>query len=159
MAKITEEQFVSIIESLRLQTRKDVEYASAMEDVLKIEGISCYDNSMLFKSIISLLQVHFPKTNNHCPIEHYCFELNFGKIGEEELITIEDLWHGLIKTPLTSTHPLIDDDSQDYALSNPLRISRNTHVQVKDNSDIHNAHLLSDETIFTVNMKASLNKK
>ena len=113
MAKITEEQFVSIIESLRLQTRKDVEYASAMEDVLKVEGVSCYDNSMLFKSIISLLQVYFPKTNNHCPIEHYCFELNFGKIGEQELITAEDLWYELVNhAPLTSTHSLIDDNSQ-----------------------------------------------
>lgn len=113
MIGITQEQFVSIIEALRLQTIKDVEYASAMEGVLKVDGISCYDNSMLFKSIISLLQIHFPKTNNHCPIEHYCFELNFGKIGEQELITVEDLWHELVKaTPLTSTHSLIDDNSQ-----------------------------------------------
>lgn len=122
MSKITEDVFVSAIEAIRLQTRKDIEHASALEDVFKVQGMSCYDNALLFKTIISVLQVHFPRVEGFCAIEHYCFELNFGKLGEEEVISIEDLWHQLTKKePITSTHSLIDDNSQDdgiYSKSN-----------------------------------------
>jgi hypothetical protein len=36
---------------------------------------------------IKLLQVHFPK-DDFCEIEHYCYAMNFGKIGENALITV-----------------------------------------------------------------------
>lgn len=112
MSKITEEVFVSAIEAVRLQTKKDIEYASALEDIFKLQGMSCYDNALLVKTTISLLQVHFPRVDGFCAIEHYCFELNFGKVGEDELITIEDLWHELTKKDLTSTHPFMDNHSR-----------------------------------------------
>jgi hypothetical protein len=48
----------------------------------------------LLERFIKLLQVHFPKKDDFCEIEH-CYAMNFGKIGENALITVEDLWDRL----------------------------------------------------------------
>lgn len=117
MAILTLEVFTSVIESIRLQIEKDKDASFNLEKALKLdEGTVClYDNELLIKSLIKLLQVHFPKKGDHCDIEHYMFDMNFGKIGEEELITIEHLWLYLNQPPIVSTHPLIDEVSlEDY---------------------------------------------
>lgn len=94
MRMITKELFITTIEMLRLQFQYDIEQAQALSIALKVveENIPTYNNNSLFKAIISLLQVYFPKKDGFCMIEHYCFEMNFGKLGEQELITIDDLW-------------------------------------------------------------------
>lgn len=133
MVNLTFEEFSSIIESIRLQFHKDKEYALNLSIALNIDScnVSLYDNSLLVKSLLSLLQLQFPKKDSFCEIEHYMFEMNFGKNGNDELITVEDLWYQLnkdnfpdavaeytnredvcfhAKNVLTSTHPLIGDD-------------------------------------------------
>lgn len=132
MSKITEEVFVSAIEAIRLQTRKDIDHASALEDVFKTEGVSCYDNALLFKTIIELLQVDFPRAEGFCAIEHYCFELNFGKVGEDELITIGDLWHELTKKNLTSTHPFMDDHSRLFSSREEMEVFHSETNSITD---------------------------
>jgi hypothetical protein len=94
MGIITEEIFTNAIETLRLQFQYDIQQAQALSIALKVveDNIPTYDNSRLVKSIISLLQIHFPKQDGFCMIEHYCFNMNFGKVGDKELITIENLW-------------------------------------------------------------------
>ena len=108
MALITQEAFTALIEAVRLQTLKDRSNAITMGEVFNTDGINPYDNSILIKAIVSYLQLHFPKHHGLCEIEHYLFDMNFGKVGEEELVTIDDLWYELNKQPLVSTHPLID---------------------------------------------------
>lgn len=73
---ISKEQFVSVIESMRLQHHKDKEYAD-MNDVRQ------YDNSKLYRSLIDLLRIFFPGRAGFCHIENYCFLEDFGKFGEE----------------------------------------------------------------------------
>ena len=130
MGLITQEAFTALIEAVRLQTLKDRTNAITLGEVFNTDGINPYDNSILIKAIVSHLQLYFPKKDNHCEIEHYMFDMNFGKCGDKELITIEDLWFrlnnqkGLDKviswqntnieafegrSPLVSTHSLIDE--------------------------------------------------
>jgi len=100
MGMITKKMFVHTILTLRLQFQYDIEQAQALSVALKVveENIPTYNNNPLIKAIISLLQLHFPKdSNGFCRIEHYCFELNFGKVGDQELITTDDLWFELNK--------------------------------------------------------------
>lgn len=95
MGMITEEIFINTIETLRLQFQYDIQQAQALSIALKVvdDNIPTYNNSPLVRSIISLLQIHFPKdSNGFCMIEHFCFNMNFGKVGDQELITIENLW-------------------------------------------------------------------
>jgi hypothetical protein len=130
--------FIDSIEAIRLQMAYDTAKAEAMSNVLNIDEVTIplYDNSMLIKAIINLLRVSFPKdATGFCEIDHYCFDMNFGKISEEEVITPEDLWNRLSdeksnkslveissymseynpvcqdsQPMIVSTHPLIDDN-------------------------------------------------
>lgn len=99
MGMITKELFISTIETLRLQFHYDIQQAQTLSAALNVveENIPTYNNTSLIKSIISLLQVHFPPKKGFCIIEHYCFEMNFGKIGESLLITVENLWYEVNK--------------------------------------------------------------
>ena len=97
MVLLTREHFVSTIDAIRMQLHKDYAYADAVSSLFNTDSIGPYDNSLLVKQLISLLQMYFPRDKEgFCDIEHYCFELNFGKCGEQEFITAEDLYRRLI---------------------------------------------------------------
>lgn len=112
MVNLSFEIFSSIIESIRLQIIKDREHTEKLSAALNIDicNVSLYDNSLLVKSLLSILHLQFPKKDSLCDIEHYMFDLNFGKVGEQDLITLEDLWFQLHNKSMVSTHPLIDDN-------------------------------------------------
>lgn len=97
MNTLTKELFISTIESLQEQVCKDIAASNAISQVFDTDAV--YDNSLLVKALIKLLQVYFPKDENgFCEIEHYCFDMNFGKIQDQELITAEDLWDRINET-------------------------------------------------------------
>lgn len=81
---IDKETFCEVIEKLRQQ--------------IHFNKSNCLKhNRFLIESIMILLRVHFPKDkDDFCHIEHYCFHLDFGKLGNELLITTEDLYDELI---------------------------------------------------------------
>ncbi|MBC7845536.1 MAG: hypothetical protein H7Y10_03490 [Flavobacterium sp.] len=94
MSLLTKELFISTIDSLQGQVSRDIAASNAISQVFDTDAV--YDNSLLVTAMIKLLQLHFPKdANGFCEIEHYCFDMNFGKIQGEELITSEDLWDRL----------------------------------------------------------------
>lgn len=94
MNQLTKEIFISTIDSLQAQVSRDIDASNAISQVFDTDAV--YDNSLLVKAVIKLLQVHFPKDDKgFCEIEHYCFDMNFGKIQGEELVTAEDLWDRL----------------------------------------------------------------
>ena len=113
--------FIESIEAIRLQMAYDFTKAEAMAEVLNVKdgSVPVHDNSLLIKTVIKLLRESFPvDTNGFCEISHYCFDMNFGKIAEEDFITPEDLWDRLNADKVywekqfedvVSTHPLIDD--------------------------------------------------
>ena len=135
MNLLPKEIFISTLDCLREQTLKDIDASNAISKVFATDAV--YDNSLLIRATIKLLQVFFPKgENGFCEIEHYCFDMNFGKIDGRDLITSEDLWDRLDRIEvvdsayykqypltikesfkgvlypinMTSTHPLIDDN-------------------------------------------------
>lgn len=112
MGILFKEVFISAVESIREQMQQDNKHAASIAEIFNTDGINTYDNSKLVKTAISLLQVQFPRDKEgFCEIEHYCFDMNFGKIGNDILVTPEDLWDRLHneKEAIVSTHPLIDD--------------------------------------------------
>lgn len=100
MNQITKEIFISTIDSLQAQVSRDINASNAISQVFDTDAV--YDNSLLVKAVIKLLQIHFPKDDKgFCEIEHYCFDMNFGKIQGEELVTAEDLWDRLTEIKIS----------------------------------------------------------
>ena len=81
MNLLPKEIFISTLDCLREQTLKDIDASIAISKVFATDAV--YDNSLLIRATIKLLQVFFPKDENgFCEIEHYCFYMNFGMIQE-----------------------------------------------------------------------------
>ena len=76
---IEKEIFVQAIESMMVQYAEDKKNSEIIGEMFGSETFNLYDNSKLYRQIIDLLSLWFSKED----IEHYCFVLNFGKIGEE----------------------------------------------------------------------------
>lgn len=96
---ISKELFISTIDSLRTQISGDKLNSELIEQIFPGSKVNAYDNSPTIKALILLLQVWFPRDaeNGFCEIEHYCFELDFGRWNKNEVVTAENLWDQLIK--------------------------------------------------------------
>lgn len=93
---ITLQKFSSTIVVIEKQMLTDKRNSSFIEKVFPHSIINVYDNSELIKSIIGLLQEWFPRDENgFCNIEHYCYDLNFGKLNGEDVLSIENLYFKL----------------------------------------------------------------
>jgi hypothetical protein len=94
MKSLSKDHFISAIKSMQLQKSKDIDNSNAISKVFNTDAV--YDNDVLVLELIKFLQMFFPKDENgFCEIEHYCFDMNFGKVSDQELITPEDLWDRL----------------------------------------------------------------
>ena len=144
MVLLTREHFVSTIDAIRMQLHKDYAYADAVSSLFNTDSIGPYDNSLLIKQLISLLQMYFPRDKEgFCDIEHYCFELNFGKCGEQEFITAEDLYCRLIsKEDIAESKDLKPNISVNF--SKELR----TVVDALGNEHLVSAYPLIDDYPF-----------
>lgn len=79
---ITKEHFVGVINSLHEQYVKDKQRSEAMSEIFNCES-GFYDNSALVNAIFSFLHEVFPKDDDgHSELLHYCYECNFGKVGD-----------------------------------------------------------------------------
>lgn len=80
---ITKEHFVSVLDALQEQYLLDKKNADVLGLMFKTEVDGAYDNSLLSNAILGLLREYFPKEDGHCEIEHWAYQLQFGKYGEE----------------------------------------------------------------------------
>ena len=87
---IPKENFVFALTAIQEQLAKDKRSAELIAEALEIDEFVLYDNSLLIKQIINLLSIWFDKED----LEHYIFDLNFGRIGEE-VTTIEEFYEQL----------------------------------------------------------------
>jgi len=76
---ISKELFVETIEVIQQQMAHDKKSSELMAEAFKIDEFALYDNSLLIKQIINLLSIWFDKSD----LEHYIFDLNFGKPSSE----------------------------------------------------------------------------
>lgn len=87
--------FCSVIENLRQQMYLDQKFGENIQEMFGSGSRCSYNDNLLVRSIMSLLQIHFPKDEDgFCKIEFYCDFLDFGK-GADEIITAEDLYYSL----------------------------------------------------------------
>jgi len=94
MQIIEKEIFCLAIEAMREQIAKDKLNSSLIQEVFPVNEEFMYDNSLLIKQIINLLSIWFDKSE----LEHYCFEMNFGKpSSESNWETPEMLYDRLVK--------------------------------------------------------------
>ena len=95
---ISKELFIATIEAIRSQVNYDKINGELIEGMFPGSQVTGYGNHTMFKTLISLLQVWFPRDeNNHCEIEHYCFVIDFGRWDKNEVVTVENLWDQLTK--------------------------------------------------------------
>ena len=76
---IKKKQFVSAIESIRLQKYEDNKNAELLQEAFSINEFPIFQNEKLVNAIIDLLSIWFDKEE----LTHYCFICNFGKSGPE----------------------------------------------------------------------------
>jgi hypothetical protein len=76
---IEKKQFVSAIESIRLQKYEDNKNAELLQEAFSINEFPIFQNEKLVNAIIDLLSIWFDKEE----LIHYCFICNFGKTGLE----------------------------------------------------------------------------
>lgn len=88
--------FCTVIENLRQQMYLDRKNGEMIQEMFGSGSRCSYNDNLLVKSLMSLLQIHFPKDDDgFCRIEFYCDFLDFGK-GSEEIVTAEELYDTLI---------------------------------------------------------------
>jgi len=88
--------FCEVIENLRQQMYLDRKHGESISEMFGIPIKCSYNDGFLVKSIMKLLQVHFPKTDDgFCRIEFYVDFLEFGK-GSDEVIEASELYDTLI---------------------------------------------------------------
>lgn len=93
---ITKEIFVGAIDSIRKQMASDKLNSTVLGDMFPGSELASYDNSLLIRGIIDLLRLWFPKDENgFCELEHYCFDLDFGR-GQENIETTEMFYDRLV---------------------------------------------------------------
>lgn len=90
--------FCTVIENLRQQLYLDRRYGECIQEMFGADKRCTYNDSLLVKSIMSLLHIHFPKDeDDFCEIEHYCFVIEFGKADNQEVLSAEDFYDHLTK--------------------------------------------------------------
>lgn len=93
---ISKKDFCTAIENLRIQVVVDKLNSTAIMEALGIKETIVFDNAILFKTVLMLLQRDFPRdSDGFCEIEHYCFFIEFGREGFEAIISPEDLYDRL----------------------------------------------------------------
>jgi len=91
---INKEDFCLAITSIKEQVSKDKTNSTLLQEVFSINEEFIYDNSLLIKQIINLLSIWFDKED----LEHYCFDLNFGKQSiDGDFETVEQFYDRLTK--------------------------------------------------------------
>jgi hypothetical protein len=95
---ISQELFVKVIQSIQLQLAEDKKNSELVAEAFGATDFSLYDNHKLINSIIDLLEVYFDPKFFREEITFFCFQLNFGKLAnDEDFESIEQLYCRLAK--------------------------------------------------------------
>ncbi|MDO6737070.1 hypothetical protein Q4548_04270 [Wenyingzhuangia sp. 2_MG-2023] len=90
---LTKEVFVDIITTIKNQHDYDLFKSEKLSEILNCDT-TIYDNSRLINSFFKILHQKFPPGKDFCSIQHFCYELDFGR-RLEPTKTIEQLWEEL----------------------------------------------------------------
>jgi len=76
---ISQEQFTSAIDSMRLQKYDDKKNGQLLQEAFSMNEFPIFHNDKLVNTIIDLLSIWFDREE----LINYCIHCNFGKIGPE----------------------------------------------------------------------------
>ena len=94
---ISKELFTQIIENLRQQVYLDKKHGDAIAEMFGVKSQCSYNDNLLVRSILDLLQVYFPKLDGFCRIEFFIDFLEFGRTTENsDEVTASELYDTLI---------------------------------------------------------------
>lgn len=88
--------FCEVIELLKQQIHVDTVSADSISEMFGVVQKIRYNNKNAIDAIMLLLRIYFPKKDDFCKIEFYCFILDFGKDGNT-FMTPEELYDSLIQ--------------------------------------------------------------
>lgn len=115
--KLEKTLFVAIIESMREQHYYDLKCSESISEIFGIESSGLYNNSKYLVSLMSLLRLHFPVSEDgFCEIEHYCHVLDFGKLGEA-YESPESLYDRLVSIENKKREEIYNSSYASYMLS------------------------------------------
>lgn len=84
--------FTSIIETIQTQLNSDNDYAKNLGEALGVE-INPYNNSLLVNLLVDVIGSWFEnKTDVISKVNHFMYDMNFGRLNGKSLVTIEDTW-------------------------------------------------------------------
>ena len=90
---IKQEQFISAISNLQKQNFIDRTNSQLLQEAFGVNEGFVYNTELLQSAILDLLSIWFDRDD----LVHFCYEQNFGKIGEETIESIEDFYLRLIQ--------------------------------------------------------------
>lgn len=109
--------FMKTIEALQMQYDKDARFAESLSTLFPdcSSANVFYDNHLTHNILIEILQNAFNDNHKDSWIEHYCYELDFGRKNNElkvwdknkkeiPLTTPEDLYNLLISEQTKTSH-------------------------------------------------------
>jgi|GEM_PF-4053312 len=138
---ISREKFIQAIDVLRVQTHNDRLACESIEHVFPGSQVNVYDNSLLIKMVIRLLREWFPvDKNNFCEIDHYCFDLNFGKYGDSEVITAGDLYDRLVGEKLEKFSGLVSNEPSSFKAKADYLLDEVGKCQKPDSENPYHKH-------------------
>ena len=86
---LSKEIFTEVMNSIEKQYNHDMKCAEAFSILLPNDYTSVYDNSVLYESILNLLDIIFKQDKKGSWIEYYIYELEFGKKYKEGCVKSE----------------------------------------------------------------------
>ena len=92
MNHLPKEIFVTSLEALRQQIINDKISANLVSQAFPGSEISSYDNSLAITAVLTLLSIWFDLED----LQHYCFDLDFGKHHENGFMSLEDFYDSLV---------------------------------------------------------------
>lgn len=89
--------FCRVIENMRQQMYLDKKHGEAITEMFCLKTTCSYNDNLLVRSILDLLQIYFPKLDGECRIEFFIDCLEFGRTTENsDEVTAEELYDTLI---------------------------------------------------------------
>lgn len=94
--EISKQLFVLVLTRMQEQMEADRRNSELVKRVFDGD-VGVYDNSRLIRSLVELLQLWFPKDEDgFCELEHFIFDLDFGRAWDGHRKTIEEFWDELM---------------------------------------------------------------
>lgn len=94
---ISKEIFCQTIRNLHLQMYLDKKNGEVIAEMFGVKSQCSYNDNLLVRSILDLLQVYFPKLDGFCRVEFYLDCLEFGRTTENSNeVSPEELYETLI---------------------------------------------------------------